>query len=153
MNSARRVVSCRTSARAAILAHARRDAPRECCGLLAGRGGRIELAIPLRNIDRRPRSRFRIDPAEHIAVRRALRTLAPKLEIVGVYHSHPRGPATPSAADVAEWYYPDWYCAIVDGRRAALRVFQIRKARTVLWRVDWRKPGRRARKRGGRPTA
>ena len=153
MTSTRRVVSCRMSARAAMLAHARRDAPRECCGLLAGRGRRIELAIPMANIDKRPRARFQIDPAEHVAVRRALRLLAPALQIVGVYHSHPKGPAKPSISDVAEWYYPDWYYAIVDGRRDAIRVFQIRKGRTVLWRVDWRKPARLTRRRSRRPTA
>ena len=152
MTSPRRVVSCQISARAAIIAHARRDAPRECCGLLAGQGRKIELAIPLRNVDKRPRVRFTIDPAEHIAVRRALRTLAPKLQIVGVYHSHPHGPAKPSPSDIAESYYPDWYYAIVDGRRNAIRVFQIRKGRTALWRVVWRRPDRRSRRRHARPT-
>ena len=151
-NVATRVVSCRVTARVAMLAHARKEAPRECCGLLAGRGRRITLAIPLRNVDRRPRVRFRLDPAEHIAVRRALRALSPALEIVGVYHSHPKGPAVPSAADIAESNYPDWFFAVLDGRRNAVRVFQIRNGRTVLWRVRWQKPAARVRRPSRRPT-
>jgi len=83
--------------RRAILAHAERDAPRECCGLLIGRSGRVLHAAAMRNISASPRVRFRIDPREHIVLRRELRRLSPALEIVGVYHSHPAGPAEPSA--------------------------------------------------------
>ena len=151
MTPATRVVSCRATARDAMLAHARKDAPRECCGLLAGRGRRIDLAIPLRNVDRRPRVRFRIDPAEHIGVRRALRALSPALDIVGVYHSHPKGPGVPSAADIEASNYPDWFFVVIDSRREAVRVFQIRNGRTLLWRVRWRRPGPRRRRPAGRP--
>jgi proteasome lid subunit RPN8/RPN11 len=29
------------------------------------------------------------------------------LEMVGIYHSHPHGPDSPSPTDIAEAYYPD----------------------------------------------
>jgi proteasome lid subunit RPN8/RPN11 len=131
-----------TSVREAMVAHARRDAPRECCGLLIGRGRRVDLAMPLANVARRPRTRFQVDPGEHIAVRRVLRHVAPALEIVGLYHSHPDGPAVPSARDVAEAHYPDWLFVIVGRGGRSVRAYQIRKESAVNVAVRWRSPGR-----------
>jgi proteasome lid subunit RPN8/RPN11 len=139
-----RAASISRSARLAIVAHARREAPRECCGLLVGSGRRVVLALPMTNVDSRPRTGFRIDPAEHIAARRVLRRAVPSLEIVGVYHSHPSGPATPSARDVAESHYPEWLFAIVAGAGRALRVFQIAGGIVTPVRTRWA-PSRRRR--------
>lgn len=93
--------------RAALLDMARRAAPRECCGVLLGRadgGGaplQIAAAEPLANAELRdPGTRFRIDPGELAALARAARARA--LDVVGFFHSHPDGPARPSAEDVAE---------------------------------------------------
>lgn len=84
---------------AAIEAHARAEAPRECCGLLVGLDGRIHYAIPTRNIAERP-TRYEIDPIEHFPVIREAR--AAGLDVLGAYHSHPAGPPEPSASDLAE---------------------------------------------------
>ncbi|HEX5070387.1 MAG TPA: M67 family metallopeptidase [Vicinamibacterales bacterium] len=113
--------------RQAIVAHARAEAPHECCGLLVGSGRRIDVAVPLSNVDPRPRVRFRVDPAEHIAVRRIVRRLTPRLAVIGVYHSHPQGPATPSPRDMAECHYPDWIFVIVGRRGRSVRAYQLRR--------------------------
>ena len=134
--------SIATSVREAMVAHARRDAPRECCGLLIGRGRRVDLALAMANAARRPRTRFQIDPGEHIAVRRVLRHVAPDLEIVGLYHSHPEGPAVPSARDVAEAHYPDWLFVIVGRAGRSVRAFQIRRTSSVSVPIRWRTPRR-----------
>lgn len=84
---------------AAIEAHARAEAPRECCGLLVGRGHHVHHAVPTRNIAERP-TRYEIDPADHFPVIREAR--AAGLEVLGAYHSHPTGPAAPSPTDLAE---------------------------------------------------
>jgi proteasome lid subunit RPN8/RPN11 len=55
-------------------------------------------------------------------VRRTLRRFEPPLEILGVYHSHPRGPAVPSSTDVAEAYYPEWLYVIVGLQGARVHV-------------------------------
>jgi proteasome lid subunit RPN8/RPN11 len=112
--------------RARILRHARRATPRECCGLLAGRGDRVVFTTPTRNVAR-GRSRYRIDPAAHIALRRILRAFVPPMTIVGAYHSHPRGDARPSPRDVAEAAYPEWIHLIVGlrGGRTTLAAFEI----------------------------
>jgi proteasome lid subunit RPN8/RPN11 len=101
------------SVRQAIVEHARRDAPRECCGFLIGSGRRVAFAVALPNVAARPTVRYRIDDRHHIAIRRWLRHFRPKIEIVGVYHSHPRGDASPSSTDRAEWHYPGWASVIV----------------------------------------
>ena len=83
----------------AVLAHARDTAPEECCGLLVGRGDRVERAVATKNL-RASRDRYLVDPAGHFAARRAAR--AEGLAVVGAYHSHPEGPLRPSAVDLAE---------------------------------------------------
>lgn len=134
--SRRARVSLPPGARRAIAAHARETYPAECCGFLVGYRGRIGFAVRMRNVAGRAR-RYRIDDRAHIELRRILRACAPPLEIVGVYHSHPDGPATPSATDRAEAHYPGWVHVIVacDGRRTRLGAFRIahhRSRRLVL---------------------
>jgi proteasome lid subunit RPN8/RPN11 len=114
----------------AIAGHARRAHPRECCGFLVGARRRVLFAVATQNIAR-GRSRFRIDDATHIELRRALRRFAPALEIVGVYHSHPNGEARPSPTDVSEAFYPAWTYLIVGmRRRVSIRAFRIAGGRT-----------------------
>jgi proteasome lid subunit RPN8/RPN11 len=120
-----------------MVAHARRDAPNECCGLLVGGRGRVAFALPMANGDPRPRTGFRIDPAEHIAARRVLRRLVPALEIVGVYHSHPAGSAVPSDRDIKEAHYPDWVWVIVGAGGRSIRGFQIKHAAATTVPIAW----------------
>lgn len=82
-----------------MIAHARRSAPLECCGILLGRGDRVELAQPAANVHAGPAKRFELDPAALVAAHRAARRGGP--QVVGYYHSHPVGPPVPSATDRA----------------------------------------------------
>ena len=95
---------------AAIVAHARAQAPAECCGVLIGRDGHVVDAVPARNAADRP-TRFLIDPQDHFAAIRLARQR--QLDVVGYYHSHPRSAAEPSETDVAEANYPDHLALIV----------------------------------------
>lgn len=89
----------RNSVREAIIAHARQEAPLECCGLLLGGPGIVDEAVPARNV-RRSTTAYLVDPADHFAlIRRARRE---GRTIVGAYHSHPRSPAVPSEVDLRE---------------------------------------------------
>jgi len=88
----------------AVAAHAVREAPRECCGILIGSATSVSDAIAARNIDERA-TRFLIDPQDHIdAIRRARQR---GLGVLGFYHSHPHSRAFPSPTDRAEASYPD----------------------------------------------
>jgi len=80
-----------------IISHARRDAPIEACGYLAGKDGIVLHAFPLRNADESA-EHFSFDPAEQFAVIRAIRSAG--LREMAVYHSHPASPARPSQEDI-----------------------------------------------------
>jgi proteasome lid subunit RPN8/RPN11 len=123
-----RLTICR-AVLAGIVRHARRDRPRECCGLLVGRRGLVLAAVATRNIAK-GRSRYRIDDAAHIELRRILRGCSPALAIVGVYHSHPAGQARPSETDIAQAFYPGWIHLIAGLKgRASVRAYRIADGR------------------------
>lgn len=77
---------------------ARDSAPEECCGLLLGCEA-IEDVRSAANVAADPRRRFEIDPQALIDTHRAARAGGPR--VIGYYHSHPAGPAEPSAIDRA----------------------------------------------------
>ena len=82
-----------------MLTHAREEAPRECCGLLVGKGESVSRSVRARNLDATA-TRYLIDPEDHFAAIRAARVEG--LEVVGAYHSHPSSAPVPSPTDVAE---------------------------------------------------
>jgi proteasome lid subunit RPN8/RPN11 len=83
--------------------HVCRRAPLEACGLLAGKNGRVELTLGIRNAEN-SLVRFRMEPR---AQWRAFQHFeAAGLELIGIYHSHPNGPGRPSPTDIAKALYP-----------------------------------------------
>lgn len=82
-----------------ILAEAAAVYPRECCGILLGDGTAVRALEPARNVHPAPETHFEIDPRALIDAHRAARADGP--QVMGYYHSHPRGPAEPSATDRA----------------------------------------------------
>ena len=84
---------------AGVADHARREAPRECCGLLIGTDDLVDEYIRTTNV-RMGTAAYQIDPVEHFAAIR--RTRREGRTIIGAYHSHPRSPAVPSPTDLAE---------------------------------------------------
>jgi proteasome lid subunit RPN8/RPN11 len=89
----------------------------EVCGLLLGDGERIDAILPAANVAEDPRTAFEVDPAVLLAAHRAARLGGP--QIVGCYHSHPNGSATPSPADAAA-AVPGQYWLILAGGQARL---------------------------------
>jgi proteasome lid subunit RPN8/RPN11 len=85
-----------------VRAHAKEEAPRECCGMLIGTPSAISDSARARNLADGI-TRFLIDPQDHVAALRRARAAA--LDVVGFYHSHPRSPAYPSETDIAECGY------------------------------------------------
>jgi [CysO sulfur-carrier protein]-S-L-cysteine hydrolase len=85
-----------------MLEHVDRHTPLEACGLLAGKNDRVEKVIPIRNQAQSP-TRFVMDPYEQL---RAFEWIeSNKLALLGIFHSHPMGPETASATDIAEAAY------------------------------------------------
>jgi len=108
----------------AIEGHARRTHPAECCGLLSGRNGVITDIHPLRNDADRPETRYFATPEDLFAAMRRIRESNQVL--LGIYHSHPRTLAYPSASDVEMAFYPEaLYFIISLEPNIDLRAFRI----------------------------
>jgi proteasome lid subunit RPN8/RPN11 len=120
------------SQREEMAAHAEREYPRECCGLLLGRlegGGRkaVVEVFPVSNAreEEARHNRSLITPEEYLRGERHAR--ARRLDIVGNYHSHPDHPAAPSQFDL-EHAWPTWSYVIVsvrEGKAADVRSWEL----------------------------
>lgn len=113
--------------RAAMVAHAAAEAPREACGLVAyDRSARPVRLYPAAN-SAPGLGRFEISPAELFRVLQE--TERRGWRIGAVYHSHPRGPARPSPADLQGGPDEDWISFVAGRRRGRwlIRPFRIAK--------------------------
>ncbi len=110
-----------------MIAQARAEAPYEACGLLAGEAsGRPLRYHPTRNAAGRL-DWFEPDPMELLRLTMAFEAAGE--ELWGIYHSHPRSPARPSASDIAGAAYPDSLYLIgslLDPAAPLIRAFHIR---------------------------
>jgi desampylase len=101
-----------------MLDHAAAEWPREACGVLGGRdaGSRrvVEALHPCRNVAAAPEREYLAEP--HDQLRAFLAIEEAGLEVVGVYHSHPHGPAGPSALDQARAAFPGLSYVVLWGR-------------------------------------
>ena len=108
-----------------MIAHAQREAPNECCGLLAGAKGRVEAVFPAKNALNSP-VRYSLDPKE---LYRLLKTIDERgWDLLGIYHSHTHSQAYPSATDVKLAYYPEALYLIIslqDPGGPLVRAFRI----------------------------
>lgn len=78
--------------------------PEEACGLLVGREKRVLEVCFIENVLHSP-TRFYMNEKELFE---ALNRLEEQdSELLGIFHSHPRGPLHPSETDCKEWGYPE----------------------------------------------
>ena len=112
--------------------------PAEGCGLLAGVAAdaaaegseevtcwRVTRVVPSCNLLNQ-KDRFEIDPAVRFALMRDLRGGPERL--IGHYHSHPDGPACPSATDRAMAFEPEliWVIvAVANGRAETIKAYRL----------------------------
>ena len=120
------VVLVRVAVLRDIVAHARRAAPDECCGLLIGTDACIESAHPAGNL-RRSATLYLVDPADHFAAIRSARQAG--LTVVGAYHSHPTSPASPSPRDEREATDSDFLYLIVSLVTTQTQAFRVADGR------------------------
>ena len=78
------------------------NAPLESCGLLAGKNDRVEKVILVRN-QAQSAVRFVMDPYDQLNAFDWIESN--QLDLLGIFHSHPAGPDTASATDIAEAAY------------------------------------------------
>jgi proteasome lid subunit RPN8/RPN11 len=93
-------LSIRISDWRAVKRHVQSVYPSEACGFLGGVEGLVHEVIPVDNVATSP-DRFRMDSEQQVDG--LFRLEANRLELLAIYHSHPRGAAVPSETDIVEW--------------------------------------------------
>jgi proteasome lid subunit RPN8/RPN11 len=92
----------------ALIAHARDEAPNECCGYARLADGRLEEVFRSQNLRASPYG-YELDPKSLLAAN----DLDDEGHGVAIYHSHPRSAAEPSQTDINLAHYPHWHYLIV----------------------------------------
>jgi proteasome lid subunit RPN8/RPN11 len=91
-----------------LVAHAREEAPNECCGYLRLEDGSVEQVFRAVNERKSPYG-YELDHRSLFAANE----LDDEGHGVAIYHSHPRSPAEPSQTDINLAQYPHWTYWIV----------------------------------------
>jgi proteasome lid subunit RPN8/RPN11 len=116
-----------------IVAHARRDFPNECCGMIAVRDGR---AVSVHEAENTARSALRFE-VDGIEVHRTIEAIEDAGgELGAIYHSHTRSEPYPSQTDInfaAGWPGVEWLIVGVrrDAPEADVRCFRIDDGRVT----------------------
>ncbi|MBV9046978.1 MAG: M67 family metallopeptidase [Solirubrobacterales bacterium] len=108
-----------------IVAHAREEAPNECCGMIAARDGEAVEVYRARNAAASP-LRYEIDGAEQFRIQMEIEDA--DFDLGAIYHSHTRSEPYPSQTDINLAFYPDSLYLIVglEGEAANVRAYTIR---------------------------
>jgi proteasome lid subunit RPN8/RPN11 len=108
-----------------IIAHARAEAPRECCGVIAGRNGQPTRLYRLTNLEPGV-DRYLIDDEELYRVYREIEDGGE--DLLAIYHSHPVSVAYPSKTDVALAFWEESFyviCSLEYPEAPVIRAFRI----------------------------
>ncbi|HQY29909.1 MAG TPA: M67 family metallopeptidase [Thermomicrobiales bacterium] len=111
--------------RETIIAHARHEAPRECCGVIIGPPGDLAELHQMTNTYAGT-DFYEVDGAELLALMKESDQRG--WEFTAIYHSHPVSVAFPSARDREYAFYPDavyFICSLEDPETPVLRAFRI----------------------------
>jgi proteasome lid subunit RPN8/RPN11 len=109
-----------------MVAHAREEAPNECCGMVGGGDGAAATVYRATNAEASP-LRYSIAPGEQFRLMREIEDAGE--ELVAIYHSHTKSAAYPSQTDVNLAGWPDAVYVIVsleDPEAPDVRGFWIR---------------------------
>jgi proteasome lid subunit RPN8/RPN11 len=109
-----------------MIAHARREAPLECCGVLSGKD---ERALKLYQATNAEHSRYcyNIEPQELFRINQECEENG--WQFLAIYHSHPDSAAYPSPTDIERASWPESLYLIVSLLRPEnpeVRAFRIR---------------------------
>ena len=110
----------------AMIAHARQEAPLECCGILGGRDGRVLKLYQATNAEH-SRYRYNIDSQDLFRINRECEENG--WQFLAIYHSHTDSAAYPSPTDVRLAFWPESLYFIVSLSRPEkpeVRAFRIR---------------------------
>jgi proteasome lid subunit RPN8/RPN11 len=109
-----------------LVAHAREDAPNECCGMIGGVDGRAASVHRAVNERASPLS-YSIEPNDLFRILREIEGAGQ--ELAAIYHSHTKSAAYPSPTDVnlaGGWPDPVYVIVSIAGDEPEVRGFHIR---------------------------
>ena len=87
-----------------MICHAVREAPLECCGILAGKEGTAVRGYEVLNEEGSAVS-YSMRPEDQLRIFREMEVES--LDMVAIYHSHPHVSPFPSDRDMELAFYPD----------------------------------------------
>jgi [CysO sulfur-carrier protein]-S-L-cysteine hydrolase len=93
-----------------VIAHARADAPNECCGMIASRDGEAVAVHRATNAAASP-LRYEIEGMEQYKIQTEIDDAG--LDLGAIYHSHTRSKPEPSQTDINLAFYPEALYVIV----------------------------------------
>ena len=108
-----------------MVAHARAEAPNECCGMIATRDDEVVKVYRTTNVEASP-FRFVIDGAEQLQVYNEIESA--ELDLGAIYHSHTRTEPRPSQTDInfaKLWPGVLWIIVGLDRDEADVRTWRI----------------------------
>lgn len=112
-----------------IVAHARAEAPNECCGMVAGADGQATRVHRARNAEGSP-LRYTIHPSDQFKIITEIEDRGE--EVAAIYHSHTKSPAEPSQTDInlaRNWPDPVYLICSIADPEPSVRGFAIRDGR------------------------
>jgi proteasome lid subunit RPN8/RPN11 len=108
-----------------MVAHARGEAPNECCGLVASSNGDAQRIYRAANAERSP-VKYVVDPRDQIRIQNDIDDHG--WELGAIYHSHTRTEPFPSQTDInlaRNWPDPLYVIVGVAGDAPHVRAFRI----------------------------
>jgi [CysO sulfur-carrier protein]-S-L-cysteine hydrolase len=108
-----------------MVAHAREEAPNECCGMVGSNNGQAVAVYRAANAEASP-LRFRIDPEEQLTLHNRIEDAG--LQLGAIYHSHTRTEPRPSQTDInfaKLWPGVLWIIVGLVGDEADVRTWRI----------------------------
>jgi len=103
-----------------IIDYCKNNSSIEVCGILAGNDVRVKKVLYITNQYDSP-TRFFMEPTELLQA--FIWMDEQKIELLGIFHSHPNGPEIPSKTDVMEFNYPGVESVIVTPRNGNWELF------------------------------
>ena len=119
-------LSLSSALRDIMIEHALKDAPNECCGVLLGKNSRVERVVAMTSDPPAPDAYF-MDPVQQVEVFTEMEKQGQSL--LGIYHSHPKGPAGPSGADLQLAFHPEavyFIVSLADPAAPEVRAFMLK---------------------------
>lgn len=93
-----------------MIDHAKKESPLECCGILSGKGKTVQKVFEIPNAEKSP-TRYSMSPLDQLKAFKEIEKES--MEMVAVYHSHPRTIPFPSETDVKLAFYPEISSVII----------------------------------------